>query len=42
VILADQEYAAFNGAIIVATLVVTFLALTVAMAAVRKWWRWLW
>jgi hypothetical protein len=35
-------YFAFNGAVMLATLTVTFFALTAAMAAVRKWWRWLW
>jgi len=36
------QYVTVNGAVMLATLVVTFLALTAAMAAVRKWWRWLW
>jgi len=36
------QYVTVNGAVMLATLVVTFLALTAAMAAVRKWWRWWW
>jgi hypothetical protein len=35
-------YFVFNGALMLATLVVTFFALTAAMAAMRKWWRWWW
>jgi hypothetical protein len=37
-----SKYLALNGAVMLATLVVTFFALTAAMAAVRKWLRWLW
>jgi len=40
--LSRPRYIATNGAVMLATLVVTFFALTEAMAAVRKWWRWLW
>jgi len=36
------QYVTINGAVMLATLVVTFFALTAAMAAVRKWWRWWW
>ena len=37
-----SKYVAFNGAVMLATLIVTFFALTGAMAVVRKWWRWWW
>ena len=40
--LSLSKYVALNGAVMLATLVVTFFALTAAMAAVRKWWRWWW
>ena len=36
------RYAASNGALMLATLMVTFFALTAAMAIVRRWWRWWW
>jgi len=36
------SYLALNGAVMLAVLTVTFFALTAAMAAVRKWWRWWW
>jgi hypothetical protein len=36
------KYVALNGAVVLAVLTVTFFALTAAMAAVRKWWRWWW
>ena len=35
-------YVTINGAVMLATLVATFFALTAAMAAARKWWRWWW
>jgi hypothetical protein len=41
-LLSLSHYVALNGAVMLATLMVTFFALTAAMAAVRKWWRWLW
>jgi hypothetical protein len=37
-----SRYVALNGAVMLAALMVTFFALTAAMAAVRKWWRWWW
>ena len=37
-----SKYIALNGAVMLAALTVTFFALTAAMAAVRKWWRWWW
>ena len=35
-----SKYVALNGLVMLTTLVVTFFALTAAMAAVRKWWQW--
>ena len=35
-------YIAVNAALMLATLMVTFFALTAAMAIVRRWWRWWW
>jgi hypothetical protein len=36
------KYLAANGAVMLAAFTLTFFALTAGMAAVRKWWRWLW
>jgi hypothetical protein len=38
----NLRYFVLNGTIMLATLVVTFFALTAAMAAARVWWRWWW
>jgi len=38
--LSLSKYIAINGAVMLAVLTVTLFALTAAMAAVRKWWRW--
>jgi hypothetical protein len=40
--LSLSRYVALNGAVMLATLTVTFFAFTAAMAAVRRWWRWWW
>jgi len=40
--LSLSQYVAYNGAVMLATLMMTFVVLTAGMAAVRKWWRWLW
>jgi hypothetical protein len=37
-----SRYVAANSAVMLVTLVVTFFALTAAMAVVRSWWRWWW
>jgi hypothetical protein len=36
------QYVTLYGAVMLATLTVTFFALTAVMAVVRSWWRWWW